>query len=141
MAFTQTAQYISISTPLGADKLLIRSFRGEERISGLFHFFVEMHAEDAALDFSQIVGKSVTISIKVSDDTTRYINAIVGRFVQGSTDARFTTYFAELHPWFWLTTMSADCRIWQNHGCNSAKYVVNRASVLPCTKRPTMALM
>jgi len=114
MAFTETAQYISISTPLGADKLLIRSFRGEERISGLFHFFVEMQAEDNALDFSQIVGKSVTISIKVSDDTTRYINAIVGRFVQGATDARFTTYFAELHPWFWLLTMSADCRIWQN---------------------------
>jgi len=114
MAFTQTAQYISISTPLGADKLLIRSVRGEELISGLFHFFVEMQSEDPALDFSQIVGKSVTISIKLSDDTTRYINAIVGRFVQGNTDARFTTYFAELHPWFWLLTMSADCRIWQN---------------------------
>src|SRR5438477_9963 len=114
MAFTQTSQYISISTPLGADKLLLRSFRGEERISGLFHFFLEMQSEDAALDFSQIVGKSVTVSIKVSDDTTRYISGIVSRFVQGGGDARFTTYFAEVQPWFWLTTMMVDCRIWQN---------------------------
>jgi len=114
MAFTQTARYISISTPLGADKLLVRSMRGEERISGLFHFFLELVSEDGALDFSQIVGKSVTISIKVSDDTTRYINGIVGRFVQGGKDARFTTYFAEVHPWLWLLTMMADCKIFQN---------------------------
>ena len=114
MAFTQTARYVSISTPFGADKLLVRSLRGEERISGLFHFFLELVSEEKSLDFATIVGKSVTISIKVSDDTTRYINGIVGRFVQGGKDARFTTYFAEVHPWLWLMTMSADCRIYQN---------------------------
>ena len=114
MAFTQANQYMSISTPFGADKLLLRSVRGEERISGLFHFFVEMQSEEKSLDFATIVGKSVTISIKVSDSVTRYINGIVGRFVQGGSDARFTTYFAEVHPWLWLLTMSADCRIWQN---------------------------
>jgi len=113
MAFTQTDRYISISTPFGADKVLVRSLRGEERISGLFHFFLELVSEDNALDFTKIVGKSVTVSIKVSDDTTRYINGIVGRFVQGGRDARFTTYFAEVHPWTWLMTMMADCRIFQ----------------------------
>ena len=114
MAFTQTARYISISTPFGADKLLVRSLRGEERVSGLFHYFLELVSEDNALAFATIVGKSVTISIKVSDDTTRYINGVVGRFVQGGKDARFTTYFAEIHPWPWLMTMMADCRIFQN---------------------------
>jgi len=115
MAFTQANQYLSITTPLGDDKLLIRSIHGEERISGLFHFFVEMHSEDKALDFSAIVGKSATVKVALADgSTTRYINGIVGRFVQAGSDARFYTYFAELHPWFWLMTMSADCRIWQN---------------------------
>src|SRR5437763_7861094 len=114
MAFTQTGQLISISTPLGADKLLLRGIRGEERISGLFHFFLEMQSEEKSLDFSQIVGKSATVSLKLADGTTRYINGIVGRFVQAGSDARFTTYYAELHPWFWLLTMSAYCRLWQN---------------------------
>src|SRR6266568_6004114 len=114
MAFTQTEQLISISTPLGADKLLLRSFHGEERISGLFHFSLEMQAEDKSLDFSQVVGKSVTITAKLADGTSRYINGIIGRFVQAGSDARFTTYFAELYPWFWLMSMSADCRIFQN---------------------------
>ncbi|MEO8383095.1 MAG: type VI secretion system tip protein TssI/VgrG [Acidobacteriota bacterium] len=115
MAFTQANQYLSITTPLGEDKLLIRSIHGEERISGLFHFFVEMQSEDKALDFAAIVGKSATVKMALADgSTTRYVNGIVGRFVQAGTDARFFTYFAELHPWFWLMTMSADCRIWQN---------------------------
>lgn len=115
MAFTQANQYLSITTPLGADKLLIQSVHGEERISGLFHFFLEMKSEEKALDFAAIVGKSATIKIALADgSTTRYVNGIVGRFVQAGGDARFYTYHAELHPWFWLMSMSVDCRIWQN---------------------------
>ncbi|HEX7831810.1 MAG TPA: type VI secretion system tip protein TssI/VgrG, partial [Thermoanaerobaculia bacterium] len=121
MAYAQTARYISISTPLGTDKLHVRSLRGEERISGLFHFFLELQSEDNALDFSKIVGKAVTVSIVISSDTTRYINGIVGRFVQGGSDARFTTYFMDLHPWLWLMTMARDNRIYQN---KSAKDIV-----------------
>jgi type VI secretion system secreted protein VgrG len=114
MAFTQTEQLIAITTPLGADKLLLRSVRGEERISGLFQFFLEMQSEEKSLDFSKIVGKSATVTMKLGDGTTRYVNGIVGRFVQAGSDAKLATYYAELHPWFWLMTMSADCRIWQN---------------------------
>ena len=114
MAFTQTEQLISINTPLGADKLLLRSVRGEERISGLFQFFLEMQSEEKSLDFSKIVGKTATVTMKLGDGTTRYVNGIVGRFVQAGSDAKLASYYAELHPWFWLMTMSADCRIWQN---------------------------
>jgi type VI secretion system secreted protein VgrG len=114
MPFTQAEQLITITTPLGADKLMLRSIRGEERISGLFQFFLEMQSEEKSLDFSAIVGKSATVTMKLGDGTKRYINGIVGRFVQAGSDAKLTTYYAELHPWLWLTTMSADCRIWQN---------------------------
>lgn len=114
MAFTQTDRYLSISTPFGADKLIVKSMHGEERISGLFHFSLEMTSEDNALDFSLVVGKAVTVTVKLADGTSRYINGIVGRFVQGGSDARFTTYYAEVVPWLWMLTMSADCRIYQN---------------------------
>jgi type VI secretion system secreted protein VgrG len=114
MSYVQSDQYISVSTPLGKDKLLLRSFRGEERLSGLFEFVLEMQSEDPALDFAAIVGKSVTVTVLLADGTNRYVNGIVGKFVQAGGDARFYNYYAELHPWFWLLTMSADCRIWQN---------------------------
>lgn len=114
MAYTQDSHYLSISTPLGKDKLLLRGLRGEERLSGLFHFTLEMQSEDKSLDFSRIVGKSATVTILLADGTCRYVDGIVGRFVQAGGDARFYTYLAELHPWLWLLTMSADCRIYQN---------------------------
>ncbi|HYK01928.1 MAG TPA: type VI secretion system tip protein TssI/VgrG [Thermoanaerobaculia bacterium] len=113
-SYVQTDQYISVSTPLGKDKLLLRSFRGEERLSGLFEFVLEMQSEDPALDFAAIVGKSATVTVLLADGSNRYVNGIVGKFVQAGGDARFYNYYAELHPWFWLLTMSADCRIWQN---------------------------
>jgi type VI secretion system secreted protein VgrG len=113
MAFEQTGQHITITTPLGANKLLLRSFQGEEALSKPFYFSVQMQSEEQTLDFSAIVGKSATIAVELEDGTSRYINGIVGRFMQAGHDARFTNYFLELHPWFWLLTMSANCRIWQ----------------------------
>ncbi len=114
MAYTQEALYFSISTPLGKDKLLLRRFHGEERISGLFHFHLEMQSEDPDLDFSAIVGKSATITVELADQSKRYVNGIVGRFFQAGLADGFATYHAELRPALWLLTMSADCKIFQH---------------------------
>lgn len=114
MPYTQDAQLISISTPLGKDKLLLRSFHGEERVSGLFELSASMQSEDGALDFTKIVGKSVTITVMLADGTSRYINGIVSKFVQSGGDVTFSNYHAEIRPWLWMLTMSYDCRVFQN---------------------------
>jgi len=105
---------LKISTPLGDNKLLLRAFRGEERLSGLFEFRLEMVSEDNAIDFSSIVGKPVTVTLTLSNDTEHYLHGIVGRFIQEETNLRLTRYFAEIHPWLWLLTKTSDCRIFQN---------------------------
>lgn len=112
--FVQTALPVQITTPLGANKLLVRSFSGEEAISELFRYDLELYSEDAALDFTQIVGKAATLQIPLSNGSFQYVNGIVGRFTQAGRNDRFVTYLAELHPWLWMLTMSADCRIFQN---------------------------
>jgi type VI secretion system secreted protein VgrG len=38
----------------------------------------------------------------------------VSRFSQGGRDASFTSYHAEVVPWLWFLTRTADCRIFQN---------------------------
>jgi len=114
MAWTQDKTYISISTPLGANKLLLRSFAGEERISELFHFSLRMQSETLDLDFTQIVGKSATIGVLLTDGSTRYVNGVVSRFVQAGADQRFATYHAELVPWLWMCDLTANCQIFQN---------------------------
>ena len=113
MATTQEGSYFSVETALGADALLLRSFHGEEALSSLFSFRLEMASETADLDFEAIVGQSATITVQLSDGSERYINGIIGRFVQAGKDAGFTYYYADLHPWLWLMTMSADCKIFQ----------------------------
>ena len=105
---------LKLTTPLGADKLLLRSCRGEEQISGLFNFRLEMVSEDNAIDFSAIVGKAVTVTLTLGNDTEHYVNGIVGRFIQEETNLRLTRYFADIYPWLWLLTKTSDCRIFQN---------------------------
>ncbi|MGE4297224.1 MAG: type VI secretion system Vgr family protein [Desulfovibrionaceae bacterium] len=113
MAVTQDQYYLSISTPFGADKLLMRHMHGEEHLSRPFTFFLDMYSEASDLDFATIVGKAVTVTVTLPGEKSRYINGVVGRFSQGRTDGRFTIYYAELHPWFWLLTKTMDSRIFQ----------------------------
>jgi type VI secretion system secreted protein VgrG len=112
--FVQGASPILLTTPLGADKLLLRHFEGEERISEPFLFRLDLVSQDNAIDFTQLIGKSVTLVISLASGSTQYVNGIVGRFVQTGGDARFTTYLAEVRPWLWLLTLNSDNRIFQN---------------------------
>lgn len=114
--FTQDTQYLSISTPLGPDALALRTIVGEERLSSLFTYRVTMIASDEDIAFDTLVGKPVTITITLGDrETTRHINAIVGRIELTHVDDRSLVahYEAELHPWLWMLTHSGDCRIFQ----------------------------
>ena len=112
--FVQTNLPVQITTPFGANKVLVRSFEGEEQISGLFHYTVVLDSEDASLVFANIVGKAVTLNIPLSSGDTTYVNGIVGRFSQLGRDDRMITYVADLYPWLWLLTKNTDCRIFQN---------------------------
>lgn len=112
--YQQTASPILISTPLGEDKVLLKSLQGEEQISGLFHYTLELVSEDAELEFSNIVGQNVTLTFALPSGDNQYVNGVVGKFTQAGRTERLTTYFADVYPWLWLLTLNADCRIFQN---------------------------
>jgi type VI secretion system secreted protein VgrG len=112
--FVQGTSPILIDTPFGADKLMVKRFHGEETISGLFQFTLEMISESNSLSFAEIMGKKVTLTLQLEGGGKQYLNGVVGRFMQAGKDARFTTYFAEVHPWLWFLKMNSDCRIFQN---------------------------
>jgi type VI secretion system secreted protein VgrG len=112
--YVQNAVQAKIVTPLGANKLLVRSYSGEEGISSLFRYNLELYSEDALLDSSGIVGQSATLEIQLSNGSYQYVNGVVSRFAQAGRDTRFVTYLAELRPWLWMLTLNAGCRIYQN---------------------------
>src|SRR5579862_532554 len=99
--YTQDHLYLSVNTPLGKDKLLLQAFYGEERLSGLFQYSLELISTDRDISFDAITGKGATIAMRTAEVGTCYIDGIIGRFYQGGTDAGFTAYYAELHPWLW----------------------------------------
>ena len=103
-----------VTTPLSTPETVhLISYHGVELISGLFHFSLQLRCEDKALDFDEIVGKHITVKLDLAGGGQRYIDGIVGRFVQSGHDDDHATYFAELYPWLWLLTHGADCKIFQ----------------------------
>ncbi|MGC1618069.1 MAG: type VI secretion system tip protein TssI/VgrG, partial [Candidatus Acidiferrum sp.] len=113
MAYTQDKRIISIQTPLGADVLLLHGFNGSEGVSQLFQFSAEFLSENHSIAFKDIIGKPVTISLQLSTDKKRYWNGFVSRFSCAGRDDSFSHYHAEIVPWTWFLTRTADCQIFQ----------------------------
>ena len=114
MAIAQQHRRIAISTPLGKDVILLRGFSGSEAISQLFHFDLDLLSENDSIKFQDVVGKNVTLRIYDTDGAQRYWNGFISRFSQGAQDRRLTAYRAQMVPWLWFLTRTADCRIFQN---------------------------
>src|SRR5580692_9203967 len=112
IGFTQAGRALRIDTPLGADAVLLRSISGQESVSQLFRYQLELLSEDDSLSFDGIVGKNVTVHLQTID-AERGLNGFISRFSQGGRDERFTYYHAEMVPWLWFLTRKADCRIFQ----------------------------
>ncbi len=112
--YSQAGRLISLSTPLGEDKLLLTGFTGHEAISRLFNFHLTALSEDSAIDFTQIVGQNVTISVTQSDDSQRYFNGLVSEFTLTGAAGDMTRYEMQVVPWTWMLTRNADCRIFHN---------------------------
>jgi type VI secretion system secreted protein VgrG len=113
-SYTQETRRMKIETPLGKDKLLLSSFVGQEEMSRLFSFELEMLSEQESISPNSIVGKNVTMSVEFADGSWRYFNGHVNRFAYCGRGDRLNIYRAEVVPWLWFLTRTSDCRIFQN---------------------------
>ena len=112
MALSQATRTLGLATPLGADTLVLTRFEGEEALSQLSRFRLEMISDDNAIQPQQLVGSNVTFSIKLADDSPRYFNGFINRFCAGDEDETGRrSYWAEVVPWLWFLTCTKDCRI------------------------------
>jgi len=112
---TQANRFIAIDTPLGDDVLLLTSFSGQEDLSRLFTYHLELLSERDSISPREIVGKNVTFRVRLADGQSfRYFNGFVSRFSAGSRGSGLRRYQAEIVPWTWFLTRTTDCRIFQN---------------------------
>jgi len=113
--FTQEKRVLKINTPLGPDVLLLAGLSGQEAISSLFQFHLDLLAENRRqINFDDLLGKKVSIELMLPDERARYFNGYLNSFSQGARDQRFTRYRAEMVPQFWFLTRIAQSRIFQH---------------------------
>lgn len=113
MPHTQETRLIGIETPLGKDILLLRGFSGQEGISRLSNFDLDLLSHDPDIKFEDIIGKRVTLRITLASDKKRYFNGFISRFSQTGSDRGLANYRATMVPWLWFLTRTSDCRIFQ----------------------------
>jgi type VI secretion system secreted protein VgrG len=115
IAYLQADRSLTVTTPLGPDTLLLQGFTGQEAISQLFHFDLDLLAENRKeVPFDQLLGQNVTVQLVLPRGKKRFFSGICKRVTQGGRDRIFTAYRMEMVPQFWLLTKRVQCRIFQN---------------------------
>ena len=113
MALKQENRQIAIETSLEPNLLALRSMTVREELSGLFHIEAELRSERGDIEFDRVVGKPVALRLELNGKATRYFNGFVSRLVQLGNQEGIAHYRAEIVPWLWMLTRTADCRIFQ----------------------------
>ena len=114
IVFSQENRVIKINTPLGKDVLLLQGFSGQEAISSLFQFHLDLIAENRQnVAFDKLLGQKISIEVLLPNEKTRYFHGLVSSLSQGGRGERFTRYRAEMVPQFWLLTRLMQSRIFQ----------------------------
>lgn len=114
MAFDQASRSLNIQSPLGENTIVLTRFHGQEELSRLFRFQLDLLSEDNAITPTDIVGKDVTFSLRYDNGERRYFHGFVQRFVAGDEDVNgIRGYQAVVVPWLWFLTQTYDCRIFQ----------------------------
>ena len=110
----QENRLLTLETALGPDKLQLISLQGDEHISQLFRFDLEMLSDDDSISPQDVVGKNVSVGIEMADQSVRFFNGFISSFVAGDEDEEGRrNYHATMVPWLWFLTQTANCRIFQ----------------------------
>ncbi|MCA9189747.1 MAG: type VI secretion system tip protein VgrG, partial [Planctomycetales bacterium] len=114
MTRTQQNRAFQVETPLGKDVLLFYRLSGTEKLGALFEFQLEVLSENHSINPDELLGRSVTASVEIDSDKTRYFNGLATTFIQDGCIGDLARYRIAVRPWLWLLTRTADCRIFQN---------------------------
>ena len=107
------ARAMEITTPLGEDVLLFHGMHLREELGRLGECQIDLLSARGDINLDEILGKNVTVKLALQEEGFRYFNGYVTRFSAGGTYGRYHRYVAEMRPWLWFLTRTADCRIFQ----------------------------
>ncbi len=112
--FKQATRRMGVKTPLGKDVLLLVSFSGQEELSQLYSYELDLRSDKESIDPKEIVGKRVTFWVDFVDGQHRFFDGFVQRFSYRGKGDRLHIYKAHVVPWAWFLTQNSNCRIFQD---------------------------
>ncbi len=115
MSISSEERICTVHSPLEADKLILRDLDARESVSGLYVYEARLTSEDVEIDFTQLLGQHASFELRMDEKSDpRFFSGIISRFSQQEDEDSNNVYFAQLVPWFWLTTESRNCRIFHD---------------------------
>ena len=131
-SLNQDNRLLRIDAPsVGKDAFVGVSLHGEEALSELFQFEVELISTDLEIEASKIVGYALTASIHFNTEHTRYINGVVSQFRALSVKDGTRTYLATIVPEAWLLTLNHGSAIYSQQTTKDIVSDVLRSAAVP----------
>ncbi len=93
-------------------ELRVLKFTGQESLSRLFSFRLELTSDDWEIDLDAVVGKAANLSIQYPEGK-KVAHGIVSWMEISSKGEKLAPYYAELVPEVWLLTRVVRSRIFQ----------------------------
>ncbi|MFL7903131.1 type VI secretion system tip protein VgrG [Azospirillum argentinense] len=114
IAIASTNRLLTLDTVLGRGATLLTGFSGEEAISSLFRFTLDVVSPRTTIKPEELIGTPVSWSVSAPAGTPRRFHALVQGFDVGAPiEDGQRSYRLEVVPWLWLLTQTTDCRIFQ----------------------------
>ncbi len=99
---------------LFGQEALVLSVTGEEALSQLYEFDVELLSPETTLKAADIIGKPVAILLDRPENDPRYVHGYISHFWAGDEDDKllgpgltYRSYRFRLVPWLWFMTRAA----------------------------------
>lgn len=114
---TQVTRFLSLTTALEADALVIERMTGDDRLGCPFEFKIFALSEKDDFEVDQLIGTGVTVKMETAalkGASHRYFSGIVSQADHvGFDHYGFSKYELTVVPWLWSLTKTSDCRIFQ----------------------------
>lgn len=114
-----STQVMTISTTLGAGKLLVLRMEGQEHLGRLPEWQVDLVGNVNLLgkrehiDLHALLGTRANVTIDLQG-VKREFNGYITRAQRGERHGRFEAFSIVMRPWLWFATRSRNTRVFQN---------------------------
>ena len=109
-----STESVTLQTPLGSDAFSLQGFSYREELGRPFEMVLELESSTLDIDFTKLLGQSVTVTVTLPDGSKRPFNGLVSRFQRIGTVAAASRYRLTAVPWLLLLDKTSNSQIFQS---------------------------